>query len=76
MRLWWVPNKSPSVKDAFHDHIVPAHRLPGHQLVDGAFKLFKASAGGVENNGGDSDSGSSTDGRTQFHYDPPVCQPG
>ncbi|KAH8995603.1 Six-hairpin glycosidase-like protein [Lactarius akahatsu] len=74
MRLWGVPNKSPFVKDAFHDHIVPAHRLPGHQPVDG---VFKASAGGVENNGSDSDSGSSTDGRTTPipHYNPQFVNP-
>lgn len=61
MRLWKVPNKSPFVKDAFHDHIIPEHRLPGHQSVDGA---SKASTDGAENNGSDSDSSSSAGGRT------------
>lgn len=27
-RLYGVPNKSPYVKDAFHDHIIPSHRPP------------------------------------------------
>ncbi|KAI9444900.1 Six-hairpin glycosidase-like protein [Lactarius indigo] len=60
--------------DAFHDHIVPAYRLPGHQPVDGA---SKASAGSVENNGSGSDSGSSTDGRTTPipHYNPLFVNP-
>lgn len=60
-RLWGVPNQSPFVKDAFHDHIIPAHRLPAHQSVDGA---SRASADDRENNGSDSGSGSSADGRT------------
>ena len=56
-RLWGVPNKSPFVKDAFHDHIVPAHRLSTHQSVNGR---SKANANGEEcnSNGSDSDSGS------------------
>ena len=61
MRLWGVPNKSRYVKDAFHDHIIPEHRLPVHQSVDGA---SKASTDGARNNGSDSDSSSSADGRT------------
>ena len=57
MRLWGVPNQSPFVKDAFHDHVVPAHRLPIYQSVNGR---SKASAKGKEynSNGNDSDSGS------------------
>ncbi|KAI0256189.1 Six-hairpin glycosidase-like protein [Lactifluus subvellereus] len=57
MRLWGVPNQSPFVKDAFHDHIVPAHRLSIHQSVSGR---SKASPNGKEynSNGSDSDPGS------------------
>jgi hypothetical protein len=59
MRLWGVPNQSPFVKDAFHDHIIPAHRLPVHQSVDGR---SKANSNGKERNssGSDSDSGRAT----------------
>ena len=60
-RLWGVPNKSRFVKDAFHDHIIPAHRLAGHQTVH---RASKTSADGATNNGSDSDSNSSADGRT------------
>ncbi|KAH9978847.1 Six-hairpin glycosidase-like protein [Lactifluus volemus] len=43
----------------FHDHIIPAHRLPVHQSVDGR---SKANSNGKEHNssGSDSDSGRAT----------------
>ncbi|KAI0268624.1 Six-hairpin glycosidase-like protein [Gloeopeniophorella convolvens] len=63
-RLWGVPNKSPYVKDAFHDHIVPAHRPPSHQLINGRYKTTADVKGkGVATNGHESDSSSSGDER-------------
>ena len=57
-RLWGVPNKSPYVKDAFHDHIIPVHRLPSHQSVNGATKASADGKDGNASNGSDSESSS------------------
>jgi hypothetical protein len=57
MRLWGVPNQSPFVKDAFHDHIVPAHRLSAHSSANGR---SNASGNGKEYNSSGSDSESSS----------------
>ena len=57
-RLWGVPNKSPFVKDAFHDHIVPAHRSSGHQSVNGISKASADGKDGNSTNGSDSESSS------------------
>ena len=57
-RLWGVPNKSPYVKDAFHDHIIPAHRLSSDPFVNGRSKAtFDDKVTNVAN-GSDSDSSS------------------
>jgi hypothetical protein len=66
MRLWEVPNQSPFVKDAFHDHIVPAHRLSVHSSVDGR---SKASGNGKEYNSSGSDSDSSSGRATPVPHD-------
>lgn len=73
-RLWGVPNKSSYVKDAFHDHIIPAHRLPGHQFVNGR---SKASVDGkVTNVANGSDSESSSGRATPVpHHSPQFVNP-
>lgn len=58
MRLWGVPNQSPFVKDAFHDHIVPVHRPQGHQSVYGRPKATADGKDGNATNGSDSESSS------------------
>jgi hypothetical protein len=58
MRLWGVPNKSPFVKDAFHDHIVQMHRPTGHQYVNGRSKASADGKDGNVTNGSDSESSS------------------
>jgi len=57
-RLWGIPNQSPYVKDAFHDHIVPVHRFTGHQFVNGRSKASANSESHNAANGSDSDSSS------------------
>lgn len=44
-RLWGVPNETEYVKDAFHDHIVPAHRPPSQKLANGHFATEGADRG-------------------------------
>ncbi|KAA1475157.1 hypothetical protein DENSPDRAFT_883343 [Dentipellis sp. KUC8613] len=38
MRLWGVPNETPFVKDAFHDHIIPSHRPSPNKLRNGRYR--------------------------------------
>ena len=62
-RLWGVPNKSPYVKDGFHDHIVPAHRPPSvnsHMKTNGNSHNGNGNGNGHGNGNGTS-SGSSSD---------------
>lgn len=52
-RLYGVPNVSPYVKDAFHDHIIPSHRpaipVPEKKIVvEKVEKLDRAGEGDVE----------------------------
>jgi len=60
-RLWGVPNKSSYVKDAFHDHIVQAHRLPIDKLANGRSKAGADGKVGNATNGSDSESSSGRD---------------
>lgn len=78
MRLWGVPNKSPFVKDAFHDHIIPAHRLSSHQFVNSRSKAATAESdkkeGNTTTNGSDSESSSGC-ATPVLHYNPQFINP-
>ncbi|KAI9509176.1 Six-hairpin glycosidase-like protein [Russula earlei] len=60
LRLWGVQNKSPFVKDAFHDHIVPVHRQSVHQFANGRSKAGPEGENGNPNSDSESSSGRAT----------------
>ncbi|KAI0066247.1 hypothetical protein BV25DRAFT_1797668 [Artomyces pyxidatus] len=64
-RLWGVPNDSPFVKDAFHDHIIPSHRPRNDQLINGRYRtkadVKKEAANGSAAHNGEADTSSDED---------------
>jgi hypothetical protein len=71
-RLWGVPNKTPYVKDGFHDHIVPVHRPPKEKLVNWRYKSKTPVNGAAAHSDGSTNTSSSDDSSPPTPQAPPV----